>query len=361
MLSGGGTGGHIFPAVSIAKEFVRRYPDAEVLFVGAKNRMEMEKVPKEGFKIEGLWISGLQRKLTIDNLAFPLKLISSVLKSWFLIRSFKPDVVVGTGGFASGPLLFVASKKGIPTLIQEQNSYPGITNKLLSKTVDKICVAFTGLHRYFPKEKLVLTGNPIRKNLKDNSLSKKDAIDQFSLDANLKTVLVLGGSLGAGAINKAISENLDWFIKNDVQLIWQCGKLYYNKYVGAVESKKNKNIQIHAFLENMDAAYKAADFIISRAGAGTISELAVVGKPVIFIPSPNVAEDHQTKNALSLVDKDAAILVREKQINSSLISELENIFNNGDKVQKMKENLKLLAKPNASCDIVNQVEKILRR
>jgi len=360
MLSGGGTGGHIYPAVSIANELKLRYPNSKFLFVGSKDRMEMEKVPQAGYEIEGLWISGIQRKLTVDNLSFPLKLVSSLLKSRKLIRNFKPDVVIGTGGFASGPLLYVASKMGIPTLIQEQNSYPGITNKLLSKSVNRICTAFEGLERFFPKEKIVLTGNPIRQDLTESKLTKKEASEHFELDAEKKTILVLGGSLGARAVNVQVSKILNWVKENNYQLIWQTGKLYIDDYKHLQEEMNYDGIKIQAFLNRMDMAYAMADVILTRSGAGTISELCVVGKPTIFVPSPNVAEDHQTFNAKALSGKDAAVLIPEKEMEKELIPNLDRILKDEEEIKKLSENIKKLALPNASKDIVNEVEFLLQ-
>lgn len=357
ILSGGGTGGHIYPAVAIADELKSRYPDAEFLFVGASDRMEMEKVPQAGYKIEGLWISGIQRKLTLKNLAFPFKLISSLLKSRKIIKKFKPDAVIGTGGFASGPLLQVASSKGIPSLIQEQNSFPGITNKLLSKKVNTICVAYEGLGKFFPKEKIKLTGNPIRKDLLEVKNKQAEGKDSFGLNNNKQTLLVLGGSLGARRINQLIEANIKFFETQEVQLIWQCGKLYYDQYK---QYNELKNVQVHAFLNQMDLAYAAADVIISRAGAISVSELCIVGKPVVFIPSPNVAEDHQTKNAKSVADKNAAILIREKDLDSDFQKEFSELISNQDKRIELRTNIKALALVNATNDIVDEVEKLLK-
>ena len=358
ILSGGGTGGHIYPAVAIADELKSRYPDAEFLFVGASDRMEMDKVPQAGYKIEGLWISGIQRKLTLKNLAFPFKLISSILRSKNVIKSFKPDVVIGTGGFASGPLLQMATSKGVPCLIQEQNSYPGITNKLLGKKVDAICVAYDGLEKFFPKQKLKLTGNPIRKDLlavKGKHIEGKDA---FSLIHSKHTLLVLGGSLGARRINELIEVNLDFFEEHNVQLIWQCGKLYYDRYK---QHNDLKNVQVHAFLNNMDMAYAAADVIISRAGAISVSELCIVGKPTIFIPSPNVAEDHQTKNAQAVAEKNAAILIKESDLDNDFQKQFSELITNEEKQAELSKNIEALALVNATNDIADEVEKLLKK
>ena len=357
ILSGGGTGGHIYPAVAIADELKSRYPDAEFLFVGASDRMEMDKVPQAGYKIEGLWISGIQRRLTLKNLMFPFKLIVSLLRSRKIIKTFKPDAVIGTGGFASGPLLYVASSKKIPSLIQEQNSYPGITNKLLSKKVNTICVAYEGLEKFFPKEKIRLTGNPIRKDLLEVKSKHIEGKDAFKLIHSKHTLLVLGGSLGARRINQLIEEHLETFKAQNVQVIWQCGKLYYEQYK---QYNKLDNVQVHAFLNNMDMAYAAADVIISRAGAISVSELCIVGKPVIFIPSPNVAEDHQTKNAKAVADKNAAVLISEKDLESDFKNQFSELISNQEKRKELSENIEALALVNATNDIVNEVEKLLK-
>ncbi len=357
ILSGGGTGGHIYPAIAIANELKSRYPDAEFLFVGASDRMEMDKVPQAGYKIEGLWISGIQRKLTLKNLMFPFKLMTSLLRSRKIIKTFKPDVVIGTGGFASGPLLQMATSKGIPSLIQEQNSYPGITNKLLGKKVDTICVAYDGLEKFFPKEKLKLTGNPIRKDLLAVKGKHIEGKDVFKLIHSKHTLLVLGGSLGARRINELIEANLAFFEEQNVQLIWQCGKLYYDRYK---QHNDLKYVQVHAFLNNMDMAYAAADVIISRAGAISVSELCIVGKPTIFIPSPNVAEDHQTKNAQAVADKNAAILIKESDLDSDFQNHFSELISNEEKQSELSTNIETLALVNATNAIVDEVEKLLK-
>ena len=358
ILSGGGTGGHIYPAISIANELKSRFPDAEFLFVGAKDKMEMEKVPQAGYDIEGLWISGIQRKLTAKNLSFPFKLISSLFKSRKILNHFKPDVVIGTGGFASGPLLQVAASKGIPSLIQEQNSYPGITNKILAKKADRICVAYDGLERFFPSKKTIKTGNPVRQDLLSVENKSVEAKDFFHLKHSKITVLVLGGSLGAKRINELIEEKLEFFQTQNVQVIWQCGKLYYNSYR---QYSDLEYVQVHAFLNKMDMAYAAADVIISRAGASSVSELCIVGKPVIFIPSPNVAEDHQTKNANAIVDKNGAILIKEEDLEIDFENKFSQIVNSPEKQQELGENIKELALVNATKDIADEVEKLLSR
>jgi UDP-N-acetylglucosamine--N-acetylmuramyl-(pentapeptide) pyrophosphoryl-undecaprenol N-acetylglucosamine transferase len=356
ILSGGGTGGHIYPAISIANELKLRYPNSEFLFVGAKNKMEMEKVPQAGYNIEGLWISGIQRKLTLKNLSFPFKLIISLLRSRKILKEFKPDVAIGTGGFASGPLLQMATSKGIPSLIQEQNSYPGITNRFLGKKANKICVAYDGLERFFPADKIIKTGNPVRQDLLSLEDKSIEAKDFFQLKHNKVTLLVLGGSLGARRINELIVKKLDFFQEQNVQIIWQCGKLYYQDYKinGDV-----KDIQVHAFLNRMDMAYAAADIIISRAGAGSVSELCIVGKPVIFIPSPNVAENHQTKNANAVVEKDGAILIKEEDLDVDFENKFALLNSSKERQELLSKNIKQLALVNATKDIADEVEKLL--
>ncbi|CAL2094967.1 undecaprenyldiphospho-muramoylpentapeptide beta-N-acetylglucosaminyltransferase [Tenacibaculum sp. 190524A02b] len=355
IISGGGTGGHIYPAIAIANEIKLRYPEATILFVGAKDKMEMEKVPQAGYDIKGLWISGIQRKITVKNLMFPFKLLSSLWKANSIIRKFKPDVAVGTGGFASGPTLMMANKKGIPTLIQEQNSYPGITNKLLAKKAQKICVAYDNLERFFPLEKIVKTGNPVRQDLLFIHTKEEEGKQFFKLDTKKKTILVLGGSLGARRINQLIEAELEFFKEQNIQLIWQCGKLYVDEYKKYSEVE---NVQVHQFLNRMDLAYAAADFIVSRAGASSVSELCIVGKPTIFIPSPNVAEDHQTKNAKAIVDKHGAILIKENELDTFSVV-LESLLKDKGKQESLSENIKVLALPNATNDIVNQIVKIV--
>ncbi len=303
IISGGGTGGHIYPALAIAGEIKKRFPDAEILFVGASDRMEMQKVPQAGFPIEGLWISGLQRKLTIDNLMFPFKLISSLWKARKIIKKFRPDVVIGTGGYASAPTLKVAQWLGIPTVIQEQNSHAGVTNKWVCQKAKKICVAYDNMEKFFPKEKIVKTGNPVRSDLLNITVNRDETASFFGLNSNKKTLLVLGGSLGARRINQLVEKNLSLFEKLDVQVLWQCGKLYYEEY----KKYDSTNVKVLQFIDRMDFAYNLADLIISRAGASSVSELCIVGKPVVFIPSPNVAEDHQTKNAQAIADKNGAV------------------------------------------------------
>jgi len=355
LLSGGGTGGHIYPAIAIANELKHRNPNANFLFVGANDRMEMEKVPQAGYKIKGLNISGFQRSLTIKNLTFPFKLIQSLHRAKNIIKKFKPNIVIGTGGFASGPTLFMANKKNIPSVIQEQNSYPGITNKLLSKKVQKICVAYDNLESYFPRDKIIKTGNPVRQDLLEINDKRDEALNYYNLDRNKKTVVILGGSLGSRVINQTVEKNLDNIVNSGVQIIWQTGKLYFEDYK---KYDEKEDVQVLAFVQRMDLLYAAADFIVSRAGAGSISELCIVGKPVIFIPSPNVAEDHQTKNALSITKEDAALMIKENDL-KNFMKILQGLIKNEAKQILLKNNLKKMALPNATSQIVDEIEKII--
>ncbi|PZR20192.1 MAG: undecaprenyldiphospho-muramoylpentapeptide beta-N-acetylglucosaminyltransferase [Flavobacterium psychrophilum] len=357
ILSGGGTGGHIYPAIAIANELKEQYPDCEILFVGAKDKMEMQKVPQAGYNIVGLWIAGIQRKLTVDNAMFPFKLMSSLMKSRTIIKGFKPDVVIGTGGFASGPLLRAAAGMGVPTVLQEQNSYPGITNKWLSKKAKKICVAYDNLERFFPAEKIVFTGNPVRSDILDVEKNRKLAIEYFGLDPEKKTLLVLGGSLGSRRINQLIAKELTWLLAQNVQVIWQCGKFYFEEYQ---QYNEKENVKVLSFIDRMDLVYAAADVVISRSGASSVSELSLVGKPVIFIPSPNVAEDHQTKNAQAIVDKEGALLLKEAQLDTQFQPVFSDLISNESKQQKLRENIKKLAKANATKDIVEEIKKLIK-
>lgn len=355
ILSGGGTGGHIFPALSIANELKVQFPDCEILFVGAKDKMEMKKVPQAGYEIKGLWIAGIQRKLTLQNLMFPFKLMSSLYQSRKIIKQFKPDVVIGTGGFASGPLLQMANMLKIPTVIQEQNSFPGITNKLLAKKADKICVAYQGLERFFDVDKLIITGNPVRQDLIDIKEDRINALKRLQLNPNVKTVLILGGSLGARRINQLIEKELGFFKELGIQLLWQCGKLYENDYI----KYNSEQVKVVTFIERMDDAYQVADVIISRSGASSVSELCLVAKPVIFIPSPNVAEDHQTKNAQAIVDEKGAILIKEKDLETQFENEFLRLFKDEDLQKELSNNIKKLAKPNATQTIVAEILKLI--
>tara|TARA_B110000091_G_scaffold114346_1_gene123537 strand:+ start:2705 stop:3799 length:1095 start_codon:yes stop_codon:yes gene_type:complete len=356
LISGGGTGGHIYPAIAIANELKLRYPDAKFLFVGAKDKMEMEKVPQAGYEIKGLWIAGIQRRITFKNLLFPFKLLSSLLKARRIVKQFRPNIAIGTGGFASGPTLLMACLKNIPSLIQEQNSYPGITNKLLAKKVNKICVAYDHLERFFPADKILKTGNPVRQDLLLIHTKRETSFSFFNLDKTKKTVLILGGSLGARRVNELIESQLYFFNQQNLQVIWQCGKLYNDAY-----QKHNElaHVQVHSFINQMGMAYAASDFIISRAGASSVSELCIVGKPVIFIPSPNVAEDHQTKNAKSIVDHHAAILIKESELGSFAVV-FETLLKDKGKQQSLSENIKALALPSATTDIANEIEKLIK-
>lgn len=357
ILSGGGTGGHIYPAIAIADELKARFPESEILFVGASDKMEMQKVPQAGYKIKGLWISGIQRRLTADNIAFPLKLVSSLYKSIKIVREFKPDVAIGTGGFASGPLLRAAALLNIPTVIQEQNSYPGITNKWLGKKANRISVAYENMERYFPAGKIVFTGNPVRQDLIHTEDNRQEAIKRFGLDASKKTVLVLGGSLGARRINQLIAKELSWMLAQNVQIIWQCGKFYFDEYIHYGDKE---NVKLLSFIDRMDMAYAAADIIISRSGASSVSELCIVGKPVIFIPSPNVAEDHQTKNAKAVSDKEGAVLLKEIQLDTQFQAVFSDLITNKDKCEKLSGNIKKMAKVNATKEIVDEITKLLK-
>lgn len=359
IISGGGTGGHIFPALAIANEFRDRYPDAEILFVGAQGKMEMTRVPEAGYKIMGLWISGLQRKLTLSNLSFPFKLISSYLKAGNIIRRFKPHAVIGTGGYASGPIMLASTKNNIPSLIQEQNSYAGLTNKQLGSKVQRVCVAYPGMENYFPKEKIMFTGNPVRKDISNLDLKKDTALNHFAFSRNERTLLVLGGSLGARTINESMLSGIDKLIDAQVQVIWQTGKMYYESVKAQVQNKDLRKIRIHDFLKQMDLAYAASDVVISRAGALAISELCLAKRPCILVPSPNVAEDHQTKNAMSLVNEGAAIIIRDVEAKESLVSESLKLLYDANQCDKLKENISRLAKPNATEEIVNEIEKLI--
>jgi len=356
LLSGGGTGGHIYPAVAIANELKSRYPDARFLFVGAQDRMEMEKVPQAGYEIRGLWISGLARKLSWKNLIFPLKLIKSMMQARKIVKEFQPHLVVGTGGFASGPTLRVASGRGIPCVLQEQNSYAGITNKLLAGRARKIFVAYEGMDRYFPADKIVLTGNPVRGSLAGNLPDPAASRSKWGLDPGKKTLLVLGGSLGARRINELIGGKLQFLQDLGLQIIWQCGKGYYPTY----RDCDSDQVRVLDFISEMETAYAAADIIISRAGAGSVSELSLIGKPVVFIPSPNVAEDHQTKNARAMVERDAAVMLPESELENRFEACLGELLANPARMKIMGDNLRALGRPGATREIVDEIEKILK-
>lgn len=363
IISGGGTGGHIYPAIAIANELKARNAETEILFVGAQDRMEMEKVPKAGYQIEGLWISGIQRKLSLKNLMFPVKLIQSLMKAKKIVKNFKPDVVIGVGGYASGPTLYAGTSLKIPALVQEQNSFAGVTNKLLAKKVQRICVAYDKMERYFPKETIVYTGNPVRKDISsgvESEKSKVESLEHFALQQNKTTVLVIGGSLGALSINESIVGMLDELIEKDIQLIWQTGKYFYPKAQEALKGKDTSNIYCSDFIYEMDKAYSAADVVLSRAGALSISELCLVKKPVILVPYPYAAEDHQTKNAMSLVEKDAALMVSDAEARGKLKGMLFDLIKDPEKQEELKKNIEPLGISDADVRIVDGVYKICR-
>ena len=357
IISGGGTGGHIFPAIAIAKAIQKHNPTTEILFVGAEGKMEMEKVPAEGFTIVGLPIVGIQRRLTWKNLMVPWKLWKSMQKAKALIREFQPDIAIGVGGYASGPLLRAAAAAGIKTLIQEQNSYPGITNKLLSAKANAICVAYEGLDKFFPASKIVLTGNPVRAEVVNVAGKRQEAIDYFGLDESKRTILVIGGSLGARTINEAIQNEAERLIKSGVQVLWQTGKTYFQ--MGKDFADGLSNIHVHAFIQRMDLAYAAADIIVSRAGAMSISELCLVKKPVIFVPSPNVSEDHQTKNAMALVKHQAAVLVPDIEAREKLGAAIDELLNKPEKMNQLATNISKLGIADATDRIVAEINRLL--
>ena len=357
--SGGGTGGHIFPAIAVAQEIKKRYPETESLFIGAKGKMEMTKVPKAGFPIKGLWISGFQRSLTFKNLLFPIKLLVSIVHACFLLRKFRPDVVAGFGGYASGAALWVATKMGLPTLIMEQNSYAGVTNRLLNGKADTACVAYEESKRFFDKCKVVVTGNPIRKGLV-SGLDRSDCISQLGLNSAKKTVLIVGGSLGARSINQAIDKNYE-LIKDaeGIQLLWQCGAGYFETYKEKAVADLD-HVHLSAFIEDMAVAYGAADLVICRAGALTLAELIHLGKASLLVPSPNVAEDHQTANAMSLVDRKAAVLLADKDV-EDLLKVATGLLEDELRLEELKKNIKLLAQPKAVSEIADEIELLIRK
>ncbi|MDR1594856.1 MAG: undecaprenyldiphospho-muramoylpentapeptide beta-N-acetylglucosaminyltransferase [Prevotellaceae bacterium] len=359
IISGGGTGGHIFPAISIANALKEKDNSVAILFVGAEGRMEMEKVPASGYDIVGLPVAGLQRRLTVKNLSFPFKLLKSLNKAATVIRNFQPDVVVGVGGYASAPALWQAQRMGIPTLIQEQNSYAGLTNKLLAKKAAAVCVAYQGMERFFPEKKIHYTGNPVRQDLFGLNEIRNEATKFFGFDSEKPVVLALGGSLGARTINESVAGSLDKFANNNIRLIWQTGKHYF-----ATASKLAENypdVKVFDFIYKMNYAYSAADIIISRAGAGTISELCIVGKPTVLIPSPNVAEDHQTKNAMALVNRNAAIMIKDEDAKNKLTATVIELINNSSLIDSLSKNISELAMPDAASDIVNRILNIVKK
>lgn len=361
VISGGGTGGHIFPAIAIANALQDLDPSVEIQFVGAKGKMEMERVPAAGYPIEGLWISGFQRRLTLQNALFPLKLVSSLLKARRILKRFKPHAAVGVGGYASGPTLEMASRMGVPTLIQEQNSYAGVTNRLLANKVSRVCVAYDNMERFFPKEKLVFTGNPIRQNITDITGKRQEALAHFGLSPDKKTVVIVGGSLGARTLNNAMEDNFDRIADHqEVQFLWQAGKLYFKEFQGK-QVGQLPNVKLLQFIDRMDLAYAAADVIISRAGAATISELALVQKPAILVPSPNVAEDHQTKNAQALVDKAAALLLPDAQASADMVIQALQLLQDPAHCASLSENVGKLGQRDAAKHIAQEVLALIKK
>lgn len=360
IISGGGTGGHVFPAIAIANAFRERHPDADILFVGAEGKMEMVRVPEAGYKIIGLWIAGIQRSLSFSNLTFPFKLIASYFKARKIVKDFHPHVAVGTGGYASGPLMLAATGMRIPTLLQEQNSYAGLTNKRLAAKVQCICVAYPGMETYFPKEKIRMTGNPVRKDILDVSAKRPAALQHFGFSDTNRTLLVLGGSGGARTINESILAGLDQLIGANVQVIWQTGKVYYESVKAQVADKDMRKVRLYDFLKEMDLAYAAANVVVSRAGALSISELCLTRKPSVLVPSPNVAEDHQTKNAMALVKEEAASMIADKDARVHLTKEVLDLLGDVRRCERLSERIGTLGRPEAARDIVTEIEKLLQ-
>lgn len=355
LVSGGGTGGHIFPAIAIANTVKEMHPDAEVLFVGAEGKMEMEKVPAAGYDIVGLNISGIQRKLTLSNLAFPFKLISSLFSARAIIRGFKPDVVVGVGGFASGPVLRMATWMKVPSLIQEQNSFAGITNRWVAGAVDRACVAYDGMEKFFPKDKIIKTGNPVRQNVVQIEGKREEALKRFGFVSDKPVLLIIGGSLGARSINQALAGQVGQVLHAGIQVLWQTGKLFAEETARLQKEHAGKSLHMTDFIFDMDMAYAAADFVVSRAGAIAVSELCLVGKPTILVPFPYAAENHQTKNAMALVDTQAAIHVADKEAGEKLVPEILRLKDNTDLRHQLSENIVKHGRPNAAQDIANEV------
>lgn len=361
IISGGGTGGHIYPAVAIANEIRARQPDAVLLFVGALGRMEMTRVPEAGYDIKGLRVAGLQRRLTLDNLAFPFKLIGAVREAKRIVQEFRPDVVVGVGGYASAPTLLAASYLGIPMLIQEQNSYAGLTNRLLGKRANRICVAYDGMERFFSKEKILLTGNPVRSDILSARQHGVEAAQHFGLAAGRRTVLVIGGSLGARTLNEALAAGLPRLVESGCQVMWQTGKMYYPEAVGAAAPFAGRGVKVFDFIKRMDLAFALADVVVSRAGALAISELSLTGHPSILVPSPNVTEDHQTKNALALAERGAALLLPDAEAAARLVDEVLALVQNPARQDALRQKLLPLGRPHATSAIVNEVLALARR
>jgi UDP-N-acetylglucosamine--N-acetylmuramyl-(pentapeptide) pyrophosphoryl-undecaprenol N-acetylglucosamine transferase len=359
LISGGGTGGHIYPAIAIANAWVEKYPESELLFVGALGKMEMQKVPEAGYRIIGLPVAGIQRRLTFENLKFPMKLLKSLRQASKIVSDFKPDAVVGVGGYASGPLLYAAQRKGIPTLLQEQNSYAGLTNKILSKKAQKICVAYPNMEKFFPSDRIAYTGNPVRKDILNLDDKRERGLAHFKLDSEKKTILILGGSLGARTLNQAVLKDMKQLDKAGYQVLWQCGKFYFKEMLQESEEAALKGIHLREFIREMDLAYAVADVIVSRAGALSVSELSIVGKPVIFIPSPNVAEDHQTKNAMTYVNHQAAWMLKDADAVGQLKSKVDELLSDAQQMAELGLKIKELAKPNAATAIVEELELII--
>jgi UDP-N-acetylglucosamine--N-acetylmuramyl-(pentapeptide) pyrophosphoryl-undecaprenol N-acetylglucosamine transferase len=361
IISGGGTGGHIFPALAIAHALKKINPDTEILFVGAEGKMEMEKVPAAGYKIIGLPIAGIKRRLSIDNLFFPVKLLKSLSKANSILKSFKPDIAIGVGGYASGPMLFAASLNGVPTLIQEQNSYPGITNKILSKKATKICVAYEGMDQFFQSSKIMFTGNPVGEDIKDLNNKKSIAATHFQLSESIPTLLIVGGSQGARSINKAIFAGLEILNNAGVQVVWQTGKTFFAEADEKIKQSGFERIKAFDFISKMDLAYALCDVVVARAGASTVSELCIVKKPSILVPLPTAAEDHQTKNCLALVNRNAALLVKDQDASANLVSEAVSLLNNSSKQKELANNIAPLARPDAADTIAKEIFSIINK
>ena len=357
IITGGGSGGHVFPAIAIADEIKKRNKDVKILFIGAEGKLEMEKVPAAGYEIQGLKIIGLKRKISFSHILLPFKILQSLIKAIKIIKKFNPQVVIGVGGYASGPTILAATISRVPSVIQEQNSFPGKTNKILSKKTNKICVAYEGLERFFPKQKIIMTGNPIRKKMVDIIGKEADGYKFYDFQSTKKTILIIGGSLGAKTLNESVINKLEELKDSGVQVLWQCGKLYYKELYEKIKSKKLKNIKMVQFINRMDLAYSIADIVISRAGAIAVSELCLVKKASILVPSPNVSEDHQTKNAMALVKKKAAILIKDTNARETLINRALKLLDNKIESEELQNNIGKIGRPNATSDIVDIIER----
>lgn len=361
IISGGGTGGHIYPALAIADEIKRRYPECKIRFVGAEGRMEMEKIPQAGYPIDGLWITGIERKLlSKKNLSFPFRIVSSLMKARGILKEHQPQAVAGVGGFASGPLLFIASRMGIPTLIQEQNSYPGVTNKLLARRAKRICTGFAGMEKWFPPDRTVHTGNPLRAKLSNTQIPKAEAAEHFGLPADRPTVFIMGGSLGARSINEGVANALKAWDEQGFNVVWQTGKRFADENQTHVAQLGLKNTRVLGFIDRMDYAYALADLIVSRAGAMSIAELSLIGKPTVFVPSPNVSEDHQTHNARSLTDSGAALLLPDSEVHTELGDLVVQLMNDPSRLSQLGEAIQKFARPAAAAAVVDELERIAR-